>query len=101
MPSMKPIEKSLVLAIAGMLALPSLSLALPPLVEAGISAGGWSTQISGTTAASSGFVSRSASGTRASQGIFAQGQGSSSASFGVLRAYGQVHATGVNGGGLS
>lgn len=71
------------------------------VASAGINGRGWSTSIFEQASAASGYVSRGATGSLASGGRNAQGQGGCSASLDVLRAYGELHASNTNGGGIN
>src|SRR3954462_10976281 len=84
-------SRYLAFAIGLVIALPTLSFALPPLVEVRMSKragldGGWS----GTANTSSGFISRTSGYVYSGSFGAAQGGGSTSASFGVLRTYADI-----------
>lgn len=93
--------KSLLLVITAILGLPSVTFALPPLVEVSTAGGSWDNDPFRTVSAGSGFVSTGTPATRSSFGVTAQGEASCAAGFGVLRAYSTVQSAAVNGGGVT
>jgi hypothetical protein len=90
---MNTLRKSLALAIGGLIALPTLCLALPPLLRVTIFNGGH-TPISNNAETSGGYLSRSLAGTG---GDGRRAESEVAASFGVLRAKTLVDAPGVPG----
>src|SRR4051812_24782691 len=93
--------KSLSLATIAVLFLPALCSASPPQLRLSLTGGGWSSSIFDQPSASGGVLSRARAASISSNGRSGRGECAASATFGVLRTFGDAQTTATTGGGLS